>query len=528
MIVKLTDVGSVGWIDDIPAHDLSDTPLAWSSARNFVFRGGLAERASGYAGGFDLTPTAASYGLFSATKTDGTAFLVGCGTDKAFSYTGTTENELTGSTMAATADTKWTGGIFTGFVIANETVNAPAFIAISELAAATNFAALTNWPASTLCKVIRPWKNFLVAGAITESSTLYPYKVRWSTAAVPGTLPASWVATTSNDAGSQDLSADDGMIIDMVPLGDQLAIFRESGIWLMRYIGGSDATNRLVMAFNRVPAGATAGMIGNNCGVELPGIGIAALSNNDAYVFDGQKATSVLDKRLRRWLFDNIDATNRRRSFVLNHATDSEIWFCIPTNGSAACTKAVVWNYKDNTTGVRDLPNATAGIHAQVSETTAISWGSLSALEWSTVASTYASWDAFPAVPISRKTVLSSTDNKLYIIGNGNTANGSTFTAEIQRDYISFGDNQKVKYFRSIWPRFDAVNAQSIEISIGVSMEVGETPDWQTAKVWTHGTSRKIDVNKSGRYLSIRLRSTTGSPWKIRSMDIDLQPQGIW
>src|SRR5574343_1847075 len=110
MIVKLTDVGSLGWNADLPSHDLPEQPLAWSRIQNIGFRAGLVERVQGYLAGFDTTPTQTIYGLFYGVKAAGTSYVIGAGTDKVFDYTGTTENEITGSTPAATADTKWSGG----------------------------------------------------------------------------------------------------------------------------------------------------------------------------------------------------------------------------------------------------------------------------------------------------------------------------------------------------------------------------------------------------------------------------------
>jgi hypothetical protein len=80
-------------------------------------------------------------------------------------------NEITGSATAATQDTKWSGGELTGFIVLNESTIAPQFIAVSDLSTAgsTNVASLTNWPANTLCKVIRPFKYYLVAGNMTEA-----------------------------------------------------------------------------------------------------------------------------------------------------------------------------------------------------------------------------------------------------------------------------------------------------------------------------------------------------------------------
>ena len=522
MIVKFPDVGSIGWNADLPAHDLPEQPIAWSSVINMCFRAGLAERVQGYAAGFDTTPTAAPLGMFGAVQNDGTSYIVTGATNKLFCYTGTSENDITGSTPAATADTKWGFSELTGFVIANETTIDPQFIAVSALstAGAGNFADLTNWPDSTTCKVIKAFKYFLVAGYMTESATVYPYKVRWSTAAVPGTLPASWVASTSNDAGSVDLSANYGPVVDMIPIGDQLAIYRERGITLMRYVGGTDATNRLVMAFNDVPSGAVTGMLALNCGTDVPGLGHVVLSQNDVYIFNGTSTKSILDKRHRDWLRETIDSTYAKRSFVLHNADRNEVWVCIVGSGKTAANQALIFNYSDNTVGLRTLPSATCGTHAPVSEGNATDWAALG--NWNALTQ---NWSDFAAASKFRKTVIGA--DKLYVIGNGSNENGTAMTSQLERTYMSLGDSQRVKLFRSVWPRIEADSAQTFDISVGVSMSVDESVDWQTAVTYTQGTSRKVDVNKAGRFLSVRIRST-GNVWRIRGFDVDAHPQGTW
>ncbi len=526
MIVSLSNVGGYGVVKDLPDHDLPIEPLGWSDVINMRFKGGLAERAPGYLSAF-VQPTQILYGLFSAKKIDGTNYIVGGGTTKVFAYSTDTEYEITGSTTpGSSADSRWTGGSLTGFLILNDGGAAdPQFIAIEELGTATNLADLTNWPASTTCKVLRPFKYFLVAGGMIESGTTYPYKVRWSASAEPGTLPASWVASVSNDAGSVDLDSNEGPIVDMIPLGDQLAIYQEKAITLMRYVGGSDAANRLVMAFNRIPVGSTGGMINNNCGVDVAGVGHVVLSSSDVYVFNGSSIKSILDNRLRNWLFTNVDPQYKKRCFVLANVRDSEVMICFPEYGATACTKAITWNYTDNTLGIRDLPSATSGIYSEISVDNVVTWSNVEGT-WSSITST---WESLNQLANSLPhTVLSGTSQRLYVLGRGYSNDGFELNAELRRSYIAVGDAQRVKFFRSVWPRFDLAEDQNIYVSIGTSMSVNEEPVWQPEIVFDGGTSRAVYVNRSGRFLGLRIRSNDGQPWRIKSLDVDVQPQGMY
>ena len=308
----------------------------------------------------------------------------------------------------------------------------------------------------------------------------------------------------------------------MLPLGDQLAIYRSRGITMMRYVGGTDATNRLVMAFNDVPAGSTAGILGLNCVVDVAGLGHVVLSQSDVYIFDGTSTRSVLDKRARDWLRDTIDETNAKRAFLVNNADKSEVWVCIPESGQAACTKALVFNYADNTLGVRDVPSVTCGIHAPVTEGSTETWTSVTG-NWSD--KTAVTWSSLVPVSKFRKTVLGGA--KLYVVGNADDENGTAMVSQAERQYIALGDNQRVKLIRSVWPRLEASVAQTFEITVGTSMSNDEAISWGTPVTYTYGTSRFVPVNRAGRYLAVRFR-TTGDPWRLRSMDVDIQPQGTW
>jgi len=43
---------------------------------------------------------------------------------------------------------------------------------------------------------------------------------------------------------------------------------------------------------------------------------------------------------------------------------------------------------------------------------------------------------------------------------------------------------------------------------------------------YTVGTSRKVDVNIAGRYIALRMRSTSGGVWRLRALEADVVPQG--
>ena len=88
------------------------------------------------------------------------------------------------------ATDKWNGGVLGGIPVITNGVDAPQ--SWSPVSASQQLIDLPNWPANTSCRIIRPFKNFLVAFNITLSSTVSPYKIKWSNPADPGSVPSSW------------------------------------------------------------------------------------------------------------------------------------------------------------------------------------------------------------------------------------------------------------------------------------------------------------------------------------------------
>jgi hypothetical protein len=82
---------------------------------------------------------------------------------------------------------------------------------------------------------------------------------------------------------------------------------------------------------------------------------------------NGQGPQSIVQGRMRKWLFNNLDTTNYARAFVVANYQTNEVWVCFPESGMAACTLALVWNWQDDTFSTRQLSNVTYGGSGQPS-----------------------------------------------------------------------------------------------------------------------------------------------------------------
>lgn len=509
--ISLPLMGSVGVIQDLPPQELP--PSALTDALNMRMRDGAAERIAGDRQIFDA-PTVTPYGLM-LYRTAADLFLVHLGLAKVFVDSSSGRTEITGtSAPSGAASDRWTGGVLNGVLIVNNGKDKPQYWGGNV---ANDLATLTNWNTNWTCKVMRPFRNYLVALDVTKSSTRYPHMVKWSSAADPGTVPASWDETDpSNDAGEVDLAETTDAMVDALPLGDALIIYKASSMYAMTYIGG-----QFIFSFRRLPG--ESGMLAPNCGAIVPG-GHVVLTAGDVVLFDGQQAKSILSGKMRKWLFSNLDSNYYGRAFVVSNPQLNEVWVCFPTTGSDVCTKALIWNWRDGTLTVRDLDRATCATSGPFSYTISNPW-STSAYNWDTDPTV---WDVSD-IPLSQASLLLGTSEpKLLVADLTTTFHGTDYQATMERTGLTFDNPDQVKLLRSVVPRIDGVSGQTIYIQAGGALDAEGSYSWGTPVAYTIGTTRQASVMASGRFLAVRVYSTAGYNWRIRSMDLDVANMGAY
>lgn len=507
----LADLASAGVISDQPSFELADG--AWNYGNNIAFRAGSIERAPGYGALYD-PPSVAPYQLFGTVAATGARYTVYAGLAAVYAVSTTTHYNITrssGGAYAATADKRWTGGVLGGILVINNGVDDPQYWTPQ---AGGNLAALTAWPASTKCAVMRVYQNYLIALDVTASGTRKPHLVKWSHPADPGALPSSWDETdTTKNAGQLDLGETQGVLIDCMPLAESNIIYKEDAIYSQ--IPRDDS---YVFTFKCLSK--DAGMLAANCGAVFPG-GHVVLTPGDVIMFDGQQPKSIVDGRMRKWLFNNLDSTNYKRSFVVANPRRQEVMVCFPSSGASACDTALVWSWENNNFSVRELSNMTCGVYTQIDASATGTW-SADADPWYLDSS---GWNSTEFSQNDKRLLLGSTNTKIYALEFGATAGGTAYASTLERTGMTFGDPSAVKVVRAIWPRVSASAGTTLTFQVGGQMRPTDPVSWSPAQTWTAGSSSKIDVFAAGRYIALRVASST-AVWRLRSMDIDVQTRG--
>ena len=515
-LVNVQNIGAIGVNKDLSAHDM---PInAWTDAQNIRFLDGYASQFYGH-GQVYGDPVGIPQHVLSA-NISGARYWIYLTSNKAVAVTNsagiTVATDITHVTPHAGVVNKWTSTMLSGIPILN--VGDGSKVPMSwDLNLGNKFIDLPAWDGTHRCESIRAYKNYLVALNITKGANNYPFMVKWSHPADPGSLPSSWDETDPlKDAGQVDLAEGHDQIIDGLQLRDSFMIYKENSIWRMDYTGGQS-----VFRFSKVLG--TSGALNKNCIVEADGFHVV-LTGSDVIAHDGQSATSVMDKQTRRYLFQNIDVDNSNKCFVFKNPFFNEIFVCYPEVGMSSCNKAMVWNFKDKTVSFRDIPNLNHANMGTVDNTLNSTFDSDSA----PFDSDLTLFDGGDFTPSTVRVLMASNDNKLFMLDASSSFDGAMPVSKLERKGLSFGAADKIKLVSSIRPRIVGSTSYTVLIQVGWSNDPYDEPTWCEPMTHTIGETISNDCFVSGRYIAIRFLSGTGFQWRLDSYTIDIQEQGSW
>lgn len=499
---RLSNFEYAGYVADIDAHALPPNTLSRLGNANL-----LDGVVNSQKGALNLAVPSMTEAFWLLSGGFGTPWLLSAGASTIESLTTSSAFDVTPvGGLSTVGKNEWTGGVLHGIAVLNNGINAPQFWTGSGDAAN-----LTNWPANTTCKALRPFKNFLFAGNMTEAGNGYPTKVRWSTAADPGAVPASWAeADPTKDSGSVTLSDTPGQIIDFQAGNDSIFCYKEDAVYEITYIGG-------VFIFKIAPRFYHFGLLGKNCTFAHRGV-VYAFGDADIVAHTSGEMKSIASKQLRRRIFNRMVAASRRQAFVAFEPAQSELLFCVPWNSSSV-DYAFTYNTETGKWGERDLPRLNHITYGKYSADA--SWDS----DLGTWDSSTAVWGSAFGVPY--KLFGGGTD--LYIIGENTAAQGSVVA---ERKSIDFGSaeqpNERIKFVSKVRPHVIAETGVTVQVEVGSQMRLGDAVSWSTPQDFIVGTTRDLCFRVNGRYISWRVSSAGTEPWQLESLDFEVKMGAMW
>lgn len=493
----------------------SDLPMnKWSYGSNVKFRNGKSMMVEGYSQVYDTPPEPLLH--VTSYLTQNTPFWIGASETKLRITSGgggwVDYTRLVGGPYTASQTNNWNGGFLAGVAILNNGSDAPQ----SLLPSANNFTDLPNWPATYRAKVVRPFKNYLIALNLTVDSVLYPTTVKWSAPADPGEVPPTWdITDPTNDAGENPLADTPGAIVDGKKLRDAFIIYKEDSVYSMRYIGGT-----FVFQFQQLFD--DVGMLSTNCAAEFDGKHFV-IGRGDVYVHNGVQKSSVIDGAMKDLLFQSINGQEIQSTFVVPDYSNTEMWICFAQSAEATdlgyADRACVWNWTTNEWSIRDVPNLIGASSGVVDPQEAQDWDSDPA-DWDSDATV---WGSQVYNPAKNKLVLvSNVNNKVYVVGETNRFDGQVFTSYLEKTDFYFDDDLRLKSITSVTPHISGLGVA--KIWVGTSNIQDSPVLWNGPYLLNIGVDHHINCRHFGRYISIRIEMTSEKVWALNGFTFEFTP----
>lgn len=377
------------------------------------------------------------------------------------------------------------------------------------------FDAVNTWAAKGYSfKVIRSHKNWLFALNLQEGVNELPDSYRWSTSADINGLPFTWdEADTSALAGKAQISGNNGAIVDGLSLRDSFCIYSETGINVL------DSTND-EFVWRRRELSTTAGLLARKNIVEVKGTHFI-LSDGDILTNDGNSINSIIHNRLRRRLNAEMSIDYYSRSFAVRQDSRKEVWFCVPERDAKYPNVAYIYNWKDDSWAIRDLP-----------ETPHIAYGAkVNATEtWDDWEGTWDSsvgiWGSRERTPGSNTLIgINQSDGSLKVVDTDDPTDSGDIGAVIERTDFPLEGHRQVTSISAVYPHIEGT--EPVEIQIGSQDKAGGAVRWQLPKTFTPGQDRKLDVRTTGKLHTWRIKSIGTGHWRLSGMDIEYQLSGV-
>lgn len=540
MEFDINNIGSVGCVRDVPGYLLP--PEAWTIALNMRYVDDGLEGLQGWTTVFeDPNPPTIAPHFHMSVAGPAQNFWLYTSLTKAAAYDGVTHTDVTRlSGDYTTADSwQWNGTMLGGIAIVNNGLDVPQYWATA--ASATKLADLPNFSGYTAftpilahsvrARVIRAFGPFLVAIYITDNSVVYPNRVRWSHPADPGSVPPSWdVSDPERDAGELDLpDVDSGVLQDALPLSSNLYLYKESSVWRMRFVGGQQ-----IMDIGQSAWLPTAGLLAPRC-VAITGDGQKHIfaTQDDIMWHNGNTVQSVLNRKQRRRLQNDIDTNSFFQSFMFANPFKNEVWFCYPQQGSSYPDRALIMNYK-----------APGGTDFTITEADGITFrnaatGNIEGFTpeiWDTGTDTWND-DTGPWSKLERRRVIISnpTATKFYKLDEGSTRDGLAVTSVLQREGLGFtakkddgtpiNDFEVMKMLKRLWLKISSLSGGTVSIRFGAQQTIEGSTAWGAPVDFDPTITPYCDPEPvTGRAVAIEF-TRTGS-WRMDGYKIDMETLG--
>lgn len=535
-IAKISNLGSVGIIGDIPPFSIPDNALSFGKNVRAYH-----ERITNFPGYTVYTnPPIEPYGLFGFEASNVGALLwVQAGLNEVYVYDGTTHTNITRSSGNYNMNEyagRWTGGVQQGIGFLHNGADSPQ--QWDSIESSTLLKDMTWDKEGTLGTdktwgdlnyntfAMRPFSGCIFALGITRGADVQPGTVAWSDFVIPNDPDSIDFQTRStNSAGERAIGDTLGACIDAAPLRDELIIYKEDSAWRCTFTG--NARNPFI--FRRLPNYVR--LLNRGC------IGVARefhiiAAPEDIYMFDGNTFRSLLEHHEREYYQATLWNERKLTTFVAMLDQEQEAWTCFTSPGTPgelkSPDKAIVWNFHDNVFSRNDLPNVRA-----MSQGTLVQQSNVITIDdLVNPISTYTN-------PISTlggeqapedTWLVGAYGTNLSIFGRDNSDNGTPRECIAERTGLVLQDQQSgvrstdaMMRVQEVRPYLNAT--QAVEIRIGSQRAPTGPIKWEAYKTFDPRVRESLTFRTTGRYFAWGLRSNADMAWELTEIGFSYHPQ---
>lgn len=355
-------------------------------------------------------------------------------------------------------------------------------------------------------KVIRSYNNFLFALNLTEGGVDLPNSYRWSHPADINGLPFTWDETDlSAIASIEQILGDAGSIVDGLTLRNSFCIYSERGINVLDFVGGE-------FVFRNRELSSTYGLLNANSLVEVEGVHYF-LSDGDIYVNDGNSVKSILYGRIRNRFNSQVNVDRFGRSFAVLSKAAKEIWFVIPEGVSETPNIAYIYNWLENTWGIKGIADNIAFADYGAITEAPITWDNVTG----TNDSTELTWGSQSETPLNQTVIGTSNLDSSLVIINPLSNNGSVpLNSRIERTDIPVDGHHIVTTLTRVYPLMSG--SSDVSFQFGSQEYAGAPVNWKPAYIFNPSTQRKIDIRTTGELHAWRLDSIGSGSYSISGL----------
>jgi hypothetical protein len=271
-----------------------------------------------------------------------------------------------------------------------------------------------------------------------------------------------------------------GRILNLLPLGDVLVVYKKSSIYQLSYQGDPNYfVGRLKVA--------DVGLISRKAVTPFEDFHFI-VSEENLHVFDGQSFLKPAPgEAVKKAFFDDLNWAARGTIFCETDPDKFEVWIFYPSGVATSPDAAFCWNYEDN------------------------SWTKHS------FADTLYSAGLFKETFTNRQLVVGLNADACYF-QNGTTDDGTAISAYWRtplRNYGNLGQGlaTSIKTVRRV--EWDVKDASPLpKVQIGVVNNLTDTITYTTAEVIRDGTTgvkMTTHNNSSGRFITYKMTNDSGS-----------------